>query len=238
MNEGNDKKQAMKKILLLAIVMTSVSFTAQTKTELTTHFEAYYSQMKVQGDVQGIINAMTHLDVLVPSQARKDTLAYVYASEGRHLEALNTIGIEKNASDSNINVEVKAISLKALNQPKLALEHYEILFNRQANAYMAYEIAELKIELSDFVGAKTSVDYGLANVKSDMKRTFYETKQPYQTSLKGAFLYLKALVNFNENKDANVGSSLVILNHALVESPNFNLAKITKDALLSRKNKE
>lgn len=228
----------MKKILLLVIALTTMSLTAQTKTELTKHFEAYYKQMKTQGDVQGIINAMTHLEVLAPSQARKDTLAYIYASEGRHVEALNTIGVEKNASDSSINTEVKAISLKALNQPKLALEQYEILFKKEANPYMAYEIAELKIQLEDIAGAKTSVDYGLANVKSDMKRAFYETQQPYQTSLKAAFLYLKALVNFNENKEENVGSSLVILNHALVEDPNFNLAKITKDALLSIQNKE
>ena len=101
----------MKKILLLLVVMSSFSLTAQNKTELKKHFEAYYKQMKSQGDIQGVINAMTHLDVLEPSQARKDTLAYIYVSEGRNLEALNTIGIEKKATDSNINLEVKAIAL-------------------------------------------------------------------------------------------------------------------------------
>lgn len=225
----------MKKIVLLLIVMSSMGITAQAQTELKSHFEAYYAQMKKQGDIQGIINAMTHLDVLEPSQARKDTLAYLYVSEGRNLEALNTIGIEKNPTDSDINVEVKAVALKALNQPKRALEQYEVLFQRQPNANLAYEIADLKIQTEDLPGAKTSIEYGLANVKDDMVRTFYETQQPYQTSLKAALLYLKALAIFSENQNENVEASLAIMNRALAIDPNFSLAKISKDALLNRK---
>jgi hypothetical protein len=215
--------------------MSSLGITAQTKTELKNHFEAYYAQMKKQGDIQGIINAMTHLDVLEPSQARKDTLGYLYVSEGRNLEALNTIGIEKNATDSDINVEVKAVALKALNQPKRALEHYEVLFQRQPNANLAYEIADLKLQTEDLPGAKTAIEYGLANVKDDMVRTYYESQQPYQTSLKAALLYLKALVIFSEDQNENVEASLAIMNRALAIDPNFNLAKISKDALLNRK---
>lgn len=225
----------MKKIVLLLLVMASMSISAQTKTELVKHFEAYYKQMKSQGDVQGIINAMTHLDVLNPSQARKDTLAYIYVSEGRNLEALNTIGIEKKATDSDINVEVKAIALKSLNQPKRALEQYEVLFQRQPNPQLAYEIADLKIQTQDLPGAKASIEYGLANVKDDMVRTYYETQQPYQTSLKAGLLYLKALVLFNEDKVANIESALATMNRALAIDPNFNLAKISKDALLKIK---
>lgn len=228
----------MKKIVLLFAVMVSINLSAQTKTELQKHFEAYYQQMKKQGDTQGVINALTHLDVLSPSQARKDTLAYIYMSDGRNLEALNTIGIEKNASDSDINTQVKAVALAALNHPKEALVFYEVLYNKKPSAPIAYDVADLKIQLGDFSGAKEKIEYGLANATDDMKRAFYETQQPYQTPLKAAFLYLKALVNFNEDQANNVESSLAILNHALVIDPNFNMAKISKDALLSRKKKE
>ena len=228
----------MKKILLLLVVMSSFSLTAQNKTELKKHFEAYYQQMKSQGDVQGVINAMTHLLVIEPSQARKDTLAYIYVSEGRNLEALNTIGIEKNATDSDINTEVKAIALNALNQPKRALEFYNILFDKNKTPQLAYEIADLNTQIGDFATAKTKIEYGLANVKDDMKRAFYETQQPYETSLKAAFLYLKALVIFNEDKDNNVETALATFNHALVIDPNFNMAIISKEALLSRKKGE
>ena len=225
----------MKKITILLILMSTFGISAQTNTELKKHFEDYYTQMKKQGDMQGIINAMTHLDVIEPSQARKDTLAYLYVSEGRNLEALNTIGIEKNANDSDINVEVKAVALKAINQPARALEQYEVLFQRQPSANLAYEIADLKLQTQDVPGATASIEYGLANVKDDMVRTFYETQQPYQTSLKAALLYLKALAIFSENQNENVEASLAVMNRALAIDPNFNLAKVSKDALLSRK---
>jgi hypothetical protein len=225
----------MKKIVLLLVVMSTLGISAQTKSDLVKHFEAYYAQMKKQGDLQGIINAMTHLDVLEPSQARKDTLAYLYVSDGRDMQALNTIGIEKNPTDSNINIEVKAIALKGLNQPARALEQYEVLFERQPSPNLAYEIADLKLQTNDLPGAKASIEYGLANVKDDMKRTFYESQQPYQTSLKAALLYLKALEIFSEDQNANVEVALATMNRALAIDPNFNLAKVSKDALLSRK---
>ena len=72
--------------------------------------------MRTQGDVQGVINALTHLNILSPSQARKDTLDVLYMNEGKHVQALNTIGIDRNENDSDMAVEVKAISLQVLNQ--------------------------------------------------------------------------------------------------------------------------
>lgn len=227
----------MKKLIIIAIMLFGYSLNAQTNAELKKHFENYYALMKSQGDIQGIINAMTHLEAIEPSQARRDTLAYVYVSEGRHMEALNTIGIDLNTSDSDINVEVKAIALKSINQGEKALPFFNELFKRQPNPYLAYELADLKVQLKDLAGAKKDVEYGLANVKEDMKRAFYERQQPYQTSLKAAFLYLKGLIVFNENQEENLSASLKLINEALDIDPNFNLAKISREALEARRAK-
>ncbi|WNH08851.1 hypothetical protein [Thalassobellus suaedae] len=97
----------MKKLLALLLLVGSMQLSAQENTNLLKHYEAYYKQMKTQGDVQGIINAMTHLNVLEPSEARKDTLAYIYMSEGKYSQALNTIGVERKLDDSDIAIEVK-----------------------------------------------------------------------------------------------------------------------------------
>ncbi len=225
----------MKQITIAIALLFSVSIFAQTNAELKKHYETFYKQMKKQGDVQGIINAMTHLDILEPSVARKDTLAYVYLSEGQYVQALNVIGVEKNATDSDINVEVKALALKNLNQPKMALEHYEILYKRNPNPYLAYEMADLKIQTDDLAGAKNNIEYGLTNVKDDMKKAFYETQQPYETSLKAAFLYLKGLMLFRENKTANINTALKLMNDALEIDPKFNLARISREALEGQK---
>ena len=225
----------MKQITIAILMLFTATSIAQSNEELKKHYEAYYKQMKKQGDMQGVINAMTHLDVIEPSVARKDTLAYIYLSEGKYMQALNTIGVEKNATDSDMNVEVKALALKNLNQPKMALEHYEVLYKRSPNVYLAYEMADMKIQINDLPGAKLNIDYAMANVKEDMKRAFYESQQPYETSMKAALLYLKGLLTYSENKTANIDAALKLLNDALAEDPNFNLAKVSRQALESQK---
>jgi tetratricopeptide (TPR) repeat protein len=225
----------MKRLILLALLVSGFTMSAQTKSELQKHYEAFYKQMKTQSDVQGIINSLTHLNVLAPSQARKDTLAYIYMSEGKHLQALNTIGIDVNPSDSDMALQVKAISLKSINQPEHAIKHFNEMFKRNPNAAIAYELAELNIQLQKLTEANKHITYGIANTKEDMMQTFYETQQPYQVPLKAAFLYLKGLTTFNENKTVNIDAAVAFLDQAMALSPNFNLALISKNALLAQK---
>lgn len=229
------KPHFMKRLFFLLLLGLSFSAQAQTSSELQKHYEDFYKEMRLQGDVTGVINALTHLNVLAPSKERKDTLAYVYANNNQHMQALNTIGIEKNADDSDMAVQVKAISLKALNQPKRAIEHFEELFKRNANPYLAYELADLKIQTGDNDGAIVNIDYGIANAKDDMKYAFYERQQPYEVPLKAAFLHLKALTQYNKNKD-DIDSAISLIDQALALDPNFNLASLSKQALESRKN--
>lgn len=221
--------------LLMALLWT-IGFTAaaQTTSELQKHYEAFYKEMQLQGDINGVINALTHLNVLSPSKERQDTLAYVYANNNQHMQALNTIGIEKNESDSDLAVQVKAISLKALNQPKRALEQFEILFKRTPSAYLAYELADLKIQTGDNPGAEKDIEYGIANATDEMKYAFYERQQPYEVPLKAAFLHLKGLVQYNMDKNA-IEAAIATIDEALKIDPNFNLASLSKQALESRK---
>ena len=159
--------------------------------------------MQSQADIQGVINALTHLNVLEPSQARKDTLATLYMNEGRHVEALNTIGVEKNDSDSDLAVQVKAFSLKAINDIEQAMIHYEELFKRKPNPFIAYELAEMKIRTGDLMGATRNITFGIANSSGDIVRNYYETQQPYSVPMKAAFTYLKGLVKINEDRENN-----------------------------------
>lgn len=225
----------MKRTIAILFLTLSFSAGAQTNSELQKHYEAFYQEMRLQGDVNGVINALTHLNVLVPSKERKDTLAFVYANNNQHMQALNTIGIEKNESDSDMAVQVKAISLKALNQPKRALEQFEELFKRNPNVFLAYELADLKIQTGDNVGAATDIEYGIANAKDDMKYAFYERQQPYEVPIKAAFLHLKALTQYNKNKE-DIDAAVALIDEALAIDPNFNLASLSKQALVARKN--
>jgi tetratricopeptide (TPR) repeat protein len=225
----------MKRFLLLIILLGGLTAQAQTKSDLLAHYEAFYKEMRLQGDVNGVINALTHLNVLAPTVERRDTLAYVYANNNQHLQALNTLKtIEKNEADSDIAVQVKAVSLKALNQPKRAIEHFEIMFKRNPNPYLAYELADLKIQVGDNAGAGTYIDYGITNAKDEMKYAFYERQQPYEVPLKAALIHLKGLVQYNIDHN-NIDMAIATIDEALKIDPNFNLASLSKQALESRK---
>ncbi|MDB2606159.1 hypothetical protein N9Y48_00105 [Zobellia sp.] len=225
----------MKKLMIVLLLSTSFPAIAQSTSDLQKHYEAYYNEMRLQGDVNGVISALTHLNVISPSEQRKDTLAFVYANNNQHMQALNTIGIEKNESDSDMAVQVKAVSLKALNQPKRAIEQFEELFKRTPNPYLAYELADLKIQTGATSEAISNIDYGIANAKDDMKYAFYERQQPYEVPLKAAFLHLQALTIYNNNK-GDIDAAIAKIDEALVIDPNFNLASLSKQALETRKN--
>lgn len=223
----------MKKLLLLLMVLSVYSVKAQDNTTLQAHYEAFYKQMRLQGDINGIIQALTHLNVLEPNTARRDTLAYVYSSNNQHMQALNIIGIDRLDTDSDLAVRVKAVSLKALEQPRRALEHFEELAKRNPTAYLLYEVSDLKIVTGDNAGALETIKEGQALTKADMKYAFYERQQPYEVSLKSAFFHLEALVIYNTDK-ARIKESIALIDRALVLSPNFNLASLSKQALESR----
>jgi tetratricopeptide (TPR) repeat protein len=223
----------MKKFLVLLLVLSGAALKAQDQTSLEKHYQAFYKQMRVQGDINGIIQALTHLNVIAPNTARKDTLAYIYSSNNQHMQALNLLGIERLEEDSDLAVQVKAISLKAIEQPKRALEHFEELAKRNPSAYLLYEVADLKIVTGDNSGALVSIKEGQALTKADMKYAFYERQQPYEVALKSAFFHLEALVIYNTDKN-RIKEAIALIDRALVLSPNFNLASLSKQALESR----
>jgi tetratricopeptide (TPR) repeat protein len=225
----------MKRIIVLLLIVLSFNANAQDNSELLKHYEAYYKQMKKQGDIQGIISSLTHLNVIAPSDERLDTLAYLYMSEGKYTQALNTIGVEKVVNDSDIAIEVKAISLKRVGQPKMAIGFFEEMFNRNPNPLVAYELADLNLQTNNTEAAEKHINYGLANSKDDMKKAFYETQNPYEVPLKTAFMYLNSLVTYNKDKTGNIDAAVDILDSALKEAPNFNLIQITKNELLRQK---
>jgi len=227
----------MKQIIIVLTLIFTLGVSAQTKSDLLKHYEAYYKEMRLQGDTQGIINAITHLNVLSPSNSRKDTLAFLYANGNQHMQAMRTIGVDTKDSDSDLAVQVRAMSLKALGQTKRAIAQFEILNKRTPNTFIAYELADLKIQSGDKEGANSNIEYGLANATDEMKYAFYERQQPYEVPIKAAFLHLKGLVKYN-NDQANPDAALALIEEALAMAPNFNLAGLSKQAIEARKTQE
>ena len=224
----------MKKLVWLILLAAGFQLTAQTESALKKHYEDYYRQMRVQGDVRGVINALTHLNLLDYSVERRDTLAYVYANNDQHLQALNLLGVDLSPEDSDIALQFKALSLISLNQPKRSLEHFEALFDRNPNPYLSYEIADLKSQVGENAGALTAIEYGIEHTTDEMKYAFYERQQPYEVSLKSALIHLRGLAQYGMNRN-NIDKAIASFDEALAMDPNFNLASLSKQALESRK---
>lgn len=224
----------MKQIIctLLLTFLSAGSYAQNTK-ELKTHYQAFYEQMKQQGDVRGVIDALTHLNVIEPEQARKDTLAYYYANLKQYAQAINVLGTEKDANASDLAVEVKAIALKQLNQPQLAVMQFDILFSRNPDVYLAYELTDLNLQIGKTVEARSYINYGLENAKDEQMLPFYQANPPYQVPLKAAFKYQEGLLHYNEDK-ANLEEALKYIDEAITMAPNFNLAKQIREILLTQ----
>ena len=110
-----------------------------------------------------------------------------------------------------------------------------MIFERSPNPTVAYELAELHMQIQNFTEAETYITYGLANSKDDLKRAFYEKQTPYEVPLKAAFMYLNALSIYNKDVKTNMDSAVDILDATLKIAPNFNLIQITKNELLRQK---
>ena len=85
------------------------------------------------------------------------------------------------------------------------------------------------------MGSTRNITFGMANSDGEIVRSYYETQQPYSVPMKAAFTYLKGLVKINEDRENNIDAAISILNDALAIAPNFNLAKISIDALNAQK---
>ena len=67
--------------------------------------------------------------------------------------------------------------LQELNQPERAVVHYDELFKRKPNPFVAYELAELTTQLNKLDEAAKHIEYGYANSSDDVMRTFTEGQE-------------------------------------------------------------
>lgn len=224
----------MKKIFIIALLAVTTGTYAQSNDQLISHYKAFYEQMKEQGDVRGAIDALTHLNILSPSEARRDTLAYYYANSKQFVQALNVLGTEQDTDASDLAVEVKAISLKSVNQPQLAVQQFDIMFGRNPDVYLAYELTDLNLQIGKTAEAQTYIKYGLENATDDQMLPFYQAQPPYQVPLKAAFKYQEGLLVYNQDK-TKMDEAIKLIDESIVMAPNFNLAKQIKELLLKQK---
>lgn len=204
---------------------------ANSQDAIKKHYEAYYQQMKKFGDIDGAIEGLSHLVVMEPTEAKKDTLAYLYLQANKPLQAVNVVGESK----SDLALRTKALAFKALNNPKQAIENYEALLTKSKSVLDAYELAQLQYGIQRLGEARATINFGLQNAKDEKVRIFVKGNSYLETPVKAAFLNMLGLIEYNSDK-ANIDRAIAIFDEALKIDPQFVLAAENKKGLLAQKN--
>lgn len=228
----------MKKITLCFIALLTIATTqaqrnkkeATTETALKNHYQTYYKMMLEYNDLDGAIEGLSHLIALEPSEAKKDTLAYMYLQANKPIQAIKVVG----NSTSNLALKTKAIGFKNLNNPKKAIENYEALIQKNSNVLDMYELAQLQFSIQRFGEAKATINSGLQNSKEEQVRIFVKGNNYIETPIKAAFLNVLGLIEYNLDRE-NKTKAVAIFDEALKIDPNFVLAIENKNEILTRK---
>ena len=168
------------------------------------------------------------------------------------LSIIKPDAVERNL-DNEIKEMFKSNGFKIVNEKKIQIEkaeaekfykvHETKPFYNDLCAYlssgpivvMILQKENAVLANRDLMGATRNITFGIANSDGEIVRNYYETQQPYSVPMKAAFTYLKGLVKINEDRENNIDAAISILNDALAIAPNFNLAKISIDALNAQK---
>ena len=217
------------KIIIAFCLLTSVTANAQLKK--TTTPQKTNSHLKVfdlaiaSGDVN---TATTALNYYISEQGSDniyaDTLAMLYMQQGAFGQSYYWANkrLEKNP-DNNTLLELKAIALDKMQQPKQAIDIFEKLFTKTQSPYHAYKLMELQYGIKRLNEClQTAEQAEKLTYKPEYVMTYTAGQQTGRTYLQAGIYNIHALALYDLDKKAEAKN---YFEKALALDSSFVLAK-------------
>ena len=162
----------------------------------------------------------------------EDTLAMLYLQQNSYVQCYYWADkrLKVKAEDLTL-MEMKAICLDKLNQPKEAIAIYEKLYGRTKSPYHAYTLMELQYGIKRLAEClATSGSTEKLEFKPDLTMTYNAGEQAGRTYLKAGIYNITGLALYDLDKKAE---SKLYFEKALALDSNFVLAKQNLAAIIS-----
>ncbi len=190
-----------------------------------------YKQALRNGDYSVAAQAVYDIMAIQPKSTHwRDSLALIYVQQKAFRQAIKVSEqqLADNPSDT-LMVKVQALSYKALNEPKKALETYERLYPLTQDIYHLYEVASLQYNMTRLKECLQTADMLLKH--PDLKKAKISlafNRQNQIVPLEAAIFNLKGVIAKDMDKEKEAGD---LFKKALAIHPEFELAKGNMEAM-------
>jgi tetratricopeptide (TPR) repeat protein len=227
-----------KKIAIALLLLSAVAADAQVKKQIPASQKSN-SHLKVfdlaiaSGDVTTATTALNYYIAEKGSDnVYADTLAILYMQQGAFPQSYYWANkrLEKNPGDNTL-LELKAVALDKLQQPKQAIDIFEKLFIKTQSPYHAYKLMELQYGIKRLNEClQTAEQAEKLTYKPEYVMTYTAGQQTGRTYLQAGIYNIHALALYDLDKKA---AAKTYFEKALMLDSTFVLAKQNMETLRS-----
>ncbi len=233
--------------IIAVILCTGIGAFAQAQTTVKTKVApaennihlSVYRQAIALGDVPLAINTVHYLIASDPAKygAWQDTLNYLYLQNSAYQQSyLLSSALINSRGYTDMRMEIKAISAKALQQPAEAISDYATLYGKTLNPAFGFEQLQLQYSirrLAETIATGNSLLKAAPAAKNDTVTVMKaDNKSVQKITFKAAVCNLMGLA-YTDLKDKP--NAMAQFEAAIKESPDFELAKNNLEAVKTQK---
>lgn len=229
----------VKKVFVLTVaVFNTIIITAQVKkpapvaAKNSPHLKMFEQAMQSGDGGTAVVALNYYISEKGSNNVYADTLAMLYMQQGAFGQSYYWANKRLEAKpDDNTLLEIKAVSLDKLQQPKEAIEIFEKLVAKTKSPYHAYKLMELQYSIKRLAEClATAVAAEKLEYKPDFLMTYNIGQQTGRTYLQAGVYNIHALALYDLDKKAE---AKVYFEKALALDSTFALAKQNLEALKS-----